>query len=418
MATLSRTRLLSIAAAALVSAAATTSASADIVMDWNSAADVIGTEKQLGPAPHGRNLAILHTAMFEAVNAVQGRYAPYRLSLGTHPDASKEAAAAKAGHDVLVALFPDKRASLDEALAQMLAGMDEGAMKEKGLELGRRAAEGMLADRANDGADAKESYRPHAAPGAYVPTAIPLYSTVGAIRPWVMASGSQFRPAPPPALTSETWTRDYNEIREVGSRNSTVRTPEQTSIGRFWLLTGARTYNPILRQVAMKQDMDLLDCARLYALAAMAANDGHIAVFDAKYAYGFWRPITAIRIGEFAGNPATPRDPEWLPLADTPMHPEYPCAHCITSSAVATVLKELVGDEVGEIALTSATAPGVTRKWSRISDYADEVRHARIYAGFHYRFSGEVGAEMGRKIGELTVRTQLPRRAPAVEASR
>jgi hypothetical protein len=233
-----------------------------------------------------------------------------------------------------------------------------------------------------------------------------------------MASGSQFRPAPPPALSSETWTRDYNDIREVGARNSKVRTPEQTSIGRFWLLTGARTYNPILRQVAMAQDMDLLDCARLYALAAMAANDAVIAVFDAKYAYGFWRPITAIRNGDLAGNAATPRDPEWLPLGETPMHPEYPCAHCITSSAVATVLKALVGDEVGEITLTSSTAPGVTRKWSRISDYADEVRLARIYAGFHYRFSGEVGRDMGRQIGELTVRTQLPKRAPAVEASR
>jgi ribosomal protein S19 len=153
--------------------------------------------------------------------------------------------------------------------------------------------------------------------------------------------------------------------------------------------------------------MDLLDCARLFALVEMAGNDAVIAVFDAKYAYGFWRPMTAIRNADQTGNPDTPRDESWLPLGETPMHPEYPCAHCIVSGAVAAVLEGVIGNEVGEFSLTSATAPGVTRKFSRFQDYVDEVSSARIYAGFHYRNSTIVGREMGKKIGELATSTQL-----------
>ncbi len=418
MSGLARSQLLALSMSAFVLAASEASARADIVMDWNAKADAIAAEKQLGALPHGRNIAVLHAAIFEAVNAVEGRYTPYRLRLATLPTASKDAAAASAGHDVLVALYPDRKQDLDETLARMLADIDQNPGKADGIELGKRAASGILLDRRDDGLEAQETYRPHAAPGIYVPTAIPLFSNAGRMKPWVMTTGSQFRPPPPPALTSDTWVRDYNEVRTLGGQNSTLRTPEQTDIGRFWILTGARTFNPLLRQVATRQKMDLLDCARLYALATMAANDAQIAVFDAKYAYDFWRPITAIRNGDSTGNPATPREEQWRPLGDTPLHPEYPCAHCITSSAVATVLAFLVGDEVGELSLTSPTAPGVVRKWTRISDYADEVMKARIYAGFHYRFSGEVGQAMGRQIGELTVRTVLLRQPQSVDAAR
>ena len=195
----------------------------------------------------------------------------------------------------------------------------------------------------------------------------------------------------------------------MGGRNSTTRTAEQTTIGRFWFLTGARTYNPIVRQVATAKDMDVVDCARIYALVAIAGADALISVFDAKYAYNLWRPVTAIRNADQTNNPATPRDATWLPLGDTPMHPEYPCAHCITSAAVYAVLQSVADAEVGEISLTSPTAPGVTRKWTRLQDYSDEVALARIYAGFHYRFSAEVGKEMGKKIGEQVIATQLRR---------
>jgi hypothetical protein len=153
--------------------------------------------------------------------------------------------------------------------------------------------------------------------------------------------------------------------------------------------------------------MDVVDCARLFALASLAGADAYTAVFDAKYAFNFWRPVTAIRNADQTGNKATPRDASWLPLGDTPMHPEYPCAHCITSAAISAVLQGVVGETVGEISLTSPTAPGVTRRWTRLQDYSDEVANARTYAGFHYRFSNEVGKEMGKRIGQLTVATQL-----------
>jgi hypothetical protein len=219
-----------------------------------------------------------------------------------------------------------------------------------------------------------------------------------------MEKGSQFRPQPPPALNSEVWTRDVNEIRDLGSISSKTRTQEQTEIGRFWFLTGPRTYTPLVQQVVDAKKMDLVDCARLHALVSMATSDAFIAVFDAKYAHNFWRPITAIRNADLTSNPAIPRDASWSPLGMTPPHPEYPCAHCIVAAAVAEVLKRTAGDDVGELTLTSA---GVTRKWRRLEDYSNEVALARIYAGFHYRFSTETAKSMGRKIGEQVVATQL-----------
>ncbi|MGC1914140.1 MAG: vanadium-dependent haloperoxidase, partial [Pseudolabrys sp.] len=179
--------------------------------------------------------------------------------------------------------------------------------------------------------------------------------------------------------------------------------------------TGPRSYNAIVRQVAMTKDMDIVDCARLFALTSMAANDALIAVFDAKYTYNLWRPVTAIRNADQTNNSSTPRDASWRPLGDTPMHPEYPCAHCISSAAVSAVLQGVASDDIGEISMSSPTAPGVIRKWTRLQDYSEEVSVARIYAGFHYRFSTIVGKDMGKKIGELAVTTQL-RRAESATA--
>ena len=150
-----------------------------------------------------------------------------------------------------------------------------------------------------------------------------------------------------------------------------------------------------------------MDSARVHAMIAMATADAFIAVFDAKYHYNFWRPITAIRNADLTGNKATPRDASWLPLGETPLHPEYPCAHCITSIAVAEILKSIFGNDMPEITMTSPTAPGVTRRWTRLDDYAEEVALARIYAGFHYRFSNNAAREMGLKIAALTIATQL-----------
>jgi hypothetical protein len=382
-------------------------ARADAITDWNAKAEAIQIEKQLLPAVSARAMAILHVAMFEAVNAIDQRYAAYQLNLPAEPNISKEATAAAAAYAVLIALYPDQQSKLDAALASSLASIAEGEPKAKAIELGKKAAAGILALRANDGAIAPETYRPYTIAGVYVPTVVPVFSTVGAITPWVMKAGSQFRPPAPPALTSTTWAKDVNEIRELGSRTSSVRTPEQTNIGRFWFFVGPQTWSPILRQVAASKDMELVDCARLFALAAMAGHDALIAVFDAKYTYNLWRPITAIRNADLSKNDATPQEASWLPLGETPMHPEYPCAHCITSAAVGTIIQKVVSNDVAEITLTSPTAPGVVRKWTHIQDYVDEVSQARIYAGFHYRFSTQTGADMGRKIAELAVTTKL-----------
>lgn len=392
---------------ALAAALFATAARGDVIMDWNAKADALAVEKQLPNAPNTRGQAMLHIAMFEAVNAIDRRYAPYKLNLTADKAASREAAAAAAAYDVLLALHPDKKADLDATLAASLAGIADNEAKSKGIELGKQAAAGIIAMRTKDGSNTPEEYRPVTTAGVYVPTTVPIESTSSKIKPFVMTSASQFRAPPPPALTSERWTRDLNEIREIGSSTSATRTPEQTTIARFWFFTGPRTYNAIVRQIATNRKMDLVDCARLYALTAVTTADAFIAVFEAKYAYNLWRPITAIRNADLTSNPATPREASWQPLGTTPMHPEYPCAHCIVSSAVATVLQHVVGDEAGEIALTSPTAPGVTRKWTRLQDYSDEVSRARIYAGFHYRFSTEAGKEMGRKIGELAASTQM-----------
>jgi hypothetical protein len=394
-------------AGATILALLTSPARSDVVMDWNIKADAIGIEKQLPNAANARAQAMLHVAMFEAVNTIEKRYAPYKLTLTADRTASKEAAAASAAHGVLLALYPDQKSELDATLVASLSGLAETEAKARGIELGKRAASEIVALRANDGSNAAENYRPSTTPGMYVPTAIPIESMSSRMTPWAMSTGSQFRPAPPPALTSETWTRDLNEIREIGSNSSAKRTAEQTAIARFWFFTGPRTYNPIVRQVALAKKMDVVDCARLYALTAMAATDAFIAVFDGKYAYNLWRPVTAIRNADLTSNPATPRDASWLPLGTTPMHPEYPCAHCIVASAVSTVLQNVAGNEVGEFTLSSSTAPGITRKWTRLQDYSDEVSNARIYAGFHYRFSTEAGKDMGKKIGELAVAMQL-----------
>jgi hypothetical protein len=384
-----------------------TAARADVIMDWNAKADALAVEKQLLNAPNARGQAMLHIAMFEALNAIDRRYAPYKLNLTADRATSREAAAAAAAYEVLLALHPDKKADLDAALAGSLAGITENEAKSKGIELGKQAAAGIIALRTNDGSNTPEDYRPATTAGVYVPTTIPIESTSSKIKPFAMTSASQFRAAPPPALTSETWTRDLNEIREIGSNTSARRSAEQTTIARFWFFTGPRTYNTIVRQIAANRKMDLVDCARLYALTSIAGADAFIAVFEAKYAYNFWRPVTAIRNADLTSNPATPREASWQPLGVTPMHPEYPCAHCITASAVSTVLQHVVGNEIDEITLTSPTAAGVTRKWTRLQDYSDEVSSARIYAGFHYRFSTEAGKEMGKKIGDLAVTTLM-----------
>jgi hypothetical protein len=381
---------------------------ADMVLDWNEVALARVLAARQLPPDSARTMAMVHLAMFEAINAVERRYAPYAFTGRAPAGASAESAAAAAASSVLVKLFPDQAHAVEAAYAASMAGIADGYGKASGIELGREAAAQCLSMRARDGADAPSAYRPRTAPGVYVLTVLPQGSEWPKVKPWFMGDGAQFRPEPPPALTSALWARDYQESRSAGARQSTARSAEQTEAARFWTVTGVASWNPVVRALALSRPLDLVDNARLFALVNMAATDAFIAVFDAKYAHGFWRPITAIRNGDIDGNDATSRDSEWLPLVDTPLHPEYPCAHCITHAAIGEVLEAQFGKgEVPKITMTSPTAPGVERHWTRISDYVQEVDNARVWGGVHYRNSTHVGERMGRRIGALALQNFL-----------
>jgi hypothetical protein len=388
-------------------AACSSFATADVITDWDEKAVAAGYTAKQGPPPHSRVVAIVHLAMFEAVNSIDGRYRPYRAHLAAEPGASREAAAAAAAHYVLTRVYPDQAKDMDKALQATLAAVGDEAARAKGVRLGERSGAAMLAERSKDGAGGPDTYRPFTAPGKYVPTVLPAASRWGGVRPFALKSGDQFRPGAPYALTSREWASDYNEVKRMGAKAGSARSAEQTDIARFWELTGPATYNPLARQIVAAKRVDLTDCARVFALVSMATADALIAVFDAKYAYNFWRPVTAIRNGDLHGNDAIERDPAWEPIIPTPMHPEYPCAHCITQSAAAGVLQAFFGDAIPSVKLTSATAPGVTRTYVKLSDYVNEVIDARVYDGVHYRTSGIVGADMGRKIAQYAVQNHL-----------
>jgi hypothetical protein len=224
-------------------------------------------------------------------------------------------------------------------------------------------------------------------------------------RPFAMKQVDQFRSPPPYELSSAAWARDFDEVKRMGAKVGSARNDEQTRIAKFWEFTGPGTYLPLATAVVKQKNTDIVDSARAMALVTMAGFDAGIAVMDGKYAYNFWRPVTAIRNGDRDGNDATERDARWEPFIPTPMHPEYPCAHCTFQGAAASALRGLYGDEIGEVRLVSTTAPGVERRFTRLSDYVTEVINARVYDGVHYRTSGEAGAELGRQIGEYTVAT-------------
>jgi hypothetical protein len=341
---------------------------ADVVTDWNERALASVAADKQRPPDAARTMAIVHVAMFDAVNCIDGRYAPYRVKQPGPAGSSREAAAVSAAHATLIKLFPDQRAALDAAYTASVAQIADGDARRAGIAVGERVAAEIVALRASDGAGAATAYRPYTASGTYVPTPLPVSSQWGGV----------------------------------------TRTPEQPDSARFWAVAGPASWDPLVRRLAAQPGRRLVDNARLFALVEMAASDAFIAVFDAKYAFGFWRPITAIRNGDIDGNDATVRMADWEPLIDTPLHPEYPCAHCITSSAIGVVLEsEFGGRPIPVVSMTSPSAPGVIRRWSSIRDYVDEVSAARIYGGIHYRTSARVGQEMGRRIGALVVARQL-----------
>jgi hypothetical protein len=391
---------------ALVAAAASCIAApalqADVVTDWNTKASEIVAAAKLPPHPSYRAMAIVQVAVHESVNAITRRHPQGQIKPAADSGASIDAAIAEANRTTLSKLVPTQQAAIDNAYQTALASIPSGRARDEGLAVGEKAAVAILEWRANDGAAAVESYRPAVAPGVYVPTVIPAAPQWPQRKTWILASADQLRPGPPPDLTSERWAHDFNETRAIGARNSTQRSSEQSDVARFWEATGPAIYFPIARSVADAPGREITQNARLLATAGMAMDDALTAVMDAKYHYNFWRPITAIRNGDHDGNEATERAPSWLPFIDTPMHPEYPCAHCILAGSLGAVLKhELGAGPVPPLTTASPTANGASRSWTTVEDFVQEVANARIYDGVHFRTSTEVGTEMGWKIGEL-----------------
>jgi PAP2 superfamily len=377
----------------VLSAAALTAATAhaDALTDWNVKCGEFITESKLGTPPAVRIMAIVQTAAYDAVTSSQQQ------------KASADAALAAAHRVTLVKLLPAQQAAIDAAYQTAISAIADGAAKSSGIAAGEDAANAVLAARADDGAATPESLRPHTSAGVYVPTVMPAVPQWPQRKPWLMQSAAQFRPGPPPALTSERWARDFNETKALGGRASTQRSVEQTEAARFWEYSLPAIYHGVVRSALQQQPQrGLLHDARLLATAAQAMDDALVATFDAKYHYNFWRPVTAVRNGDIDGNDATQREASWAPLFDTPMHPEYPSAHSSLAAALAVVLKaDNAGATLPLLSTTSPTAKGAVRKWTRLEDFVKEVSDARVQAGIHYRSATEAGEALGTRVGEL-----------------
>lgn len=384
------TVLLALPLVGALAAAASLAARADVITDWNQRSAQFITESRMGTPPAVRVMAYVQTAAYEAARDA-ARTAP-------NNGPAMEAAVAAAHRVVLSQMLPAQRAAIDTAYQAALGALAQDAARAQHLAAGERAAQRVLAARADDMPRTPDTYRPHTTPGAYVPTTLPAVTQWPQRKPWLLERADQFRPGPPPALDSARWVRDFNETKALGARESKQRSAEQTEIGRFWDYSLPAIYHGVVRSVALSPGRDVLANARLFATVAQAMDDALIAVMDAKYTYNFWRPVTSIRNGDIDGNDGTERDAGWAPLIDTPMHPEYPCAHCILSATAATVLK--AERSLPTLSTTSPTAPGTTRQWSNPDAFMQEVALARIVGGVHYRYSTEVGMAMGQRIGE------------------
>jgi hypothetical protein len=383
---------------------------ADTVLDWNIVALKTTAAAPFNPPVESRSLAIVHAAMFDAINSIIGEFRPYAVELSASKGASPDAAAAAAAHFALVRLYPAQRAPLDAAYAASLSGIPDGSAKTDGLTVGEEVAAKILAMRANDGAEAAivAPYKPGSAPGDWVP-APPAFRPAldpgwGTVRPFFLREGSQFRPEAPPTLTSPQYTGDFNEIKEIGNLTSGTRTQDQTDLARFWVSTAPQVWNPAARQVAIAQGLTLSQNARAFALLNVAGADAFIASWDAKFANNQWRPMTAIRAADSDGNPETIADPSWTPLLVTPPFPDYIAGHTTYAGAAEEVLEHVFGARPGiVIKLKSATAPGVVEAFTTFDEIAEGVVEARVWGGIHWRTSSVRGRWVGQQVGNFAV---------------
>jgi membrane-associated phospholipid phosphatase len=384
------------------------------VVDWNRVLLSILNTPGAQPANihPTRSFAMLHAAIYDAVNSIDRTHEPYLVSVRAPRGASETAAADAAAHAVLVALYPAEQSTIDADYAAELAQVADGPAKEKGLMVGNRIAADTLAVRADDGSSlAPPPFVAGPAPGSYRPTppnlAAPVFTSWGRVTPFVLEDGSQFRPLAPPALTSDAYAAALAEVQSLGSATGSARTAEQTQIGTFWSPPIQNFWNQIADSVALADHSDLPTTARLFAALDLSLADSTIAFYDAKYAYRLWRPVTAIREADDDGNAKTVGDPTWLPLAgNTAPDPSYPGAHSTISAAAAAVLASVYGDGQS-FALTSPALPGVTRSFTSFGAAAQEAGLSRIYAGQHTRLDHAAGVTLGRDVARFVLRNVL-----------
>jgi membrane-associated phospholipid phosphatase len=385
------------------------------VIEWNRTLLVILRTAGAQPSTlHStRSFAILHASIFDAVNNIAGTYSPYMVRLSSvSRQASQPAAADQAAHDVLVALYSAFQATLDAQLQQDLAQIPEGQEKTDGVAVGQAVAAQILAFRSTDGANLTPPvYVPGNRPGDYQftpPNFAPAdFTQWPQVTPFAIARADEFRPGPPPALTSDEYTRVFHEVKSLGFITSRTRTEEQTLIGTFWNGNIQDFWNEVAQTAALGHHLGLAQSARLFALLNISLADSTIALFEAKYNYQFWRPVTAIELAGDDGNPHTKPNANWLPLpTKTAPDPSYPGAHSTVSFAGAEVLKFYFGDRFA-FDVTSESLQGVKRHFTSFSAAAQEAGLSRIYAGQHFRTDHIAGKGLGGKVAESIVDTIL-----------
>jgi hypothetical protein len=358
-----------------------------------------------------RSFAILHAAIYDAVNAIDRTHQPYLVRLsGVSRTASQDAAAAAAGHEVLVTLYPLFGAQLDGQLQESLAQVPDGLEKTDGVRIGHDVADSILARRSNDGSGAQPvPFVFGNAPGDYQSTPPnfppqPQFTHWSHVTPFALERANQFRPGPPPALTSSGYGDGLNEIKSLGIANSATASADQALTGRFWNGAIQNYWNEIAQTASLAHHLTTAQNARLFALLNLAIADGVIAFYDAKYTYNLWRPVTAIRAADTDDNPETVADPNWLPQAGkTAPDPSYPGAHAVLSAAGAGVLTAFFGEDHSTFSVTSEVLPGVARSFSTFGDAAQEATLSRIFAGQHFRFDLTAGQRLGREVADFVV---------------
>ncbi|MEG4057941.1 MULTISPECIES: phosphatase PAP2 family protein [unclassified Microcoleus] len=389
--------------------------SANPVIEWNGVMLNAVRTGNTAPPLASRNMAMVHAAIYDAVNSISKKYTPYLVEIDPPAGTSAEAATAAAAHRVLVNLYPAQAATFDEAYASSLAKITDGKAKQDGIALGQQVADQIISSRSTDGITKVVQYTPKTDLGSWVPTPPALAAALAPqwaeVTPFAMTSGSQFRPAGPPALDSAKYAEEVNYVKEIGKSDSLTRTLDQTAIAKFWA-NGAGTFTPpghwnqIAEETATLTGQSLEDSARLFALLNFALADAAISCWDAKYEYNLWRPVTAIRQADTDNNPNTTADPLWTPLITTPPFPEYTSGHSTFSGAADAVMTSVLGSDFGFADRGDRTV-NTLRTFQNFSEAADESGMSRLYGGIHFMSANVNGLSVGRNVGNYVVENFL-----------